>query len=306
MNGELFLPAALAMGLLVPVQTAANARLREAAGAVSAATLLSFTVSLLFLLAADFAAGLAVLPPPAVRAETSWWMWTGGVLALLTISAVTALFRELGQLQTVVLPLAGQILWSLVIDHFGLFGAARIPLSPVRAGAALLLLAGVFLAVRAGDGSGLRPGRRAVPWQALAVVSGGLMASVGAIYGTLGRLLGSAVQASALSFLAAVPVMAAVCAARGTLPLVRRAFAVRRPWWMWLGGFVGAGSVFGNAWLIPVLGAGAFFMAFLFGQILLGLCMESRGWLGAARRPVSRRQLCGAAVMLAAVVLLRL
>lgn len=64
--------------------------------------------------------------------QVPWWGWTGGIIALFTITANILLFKAIGQLQTMVLPLFGQLLFSLAIDHYGLFSARVIPLSLLR------------------------------------------------------------------------------------------------------------------------------------------------------------------------------
>ena len=239
------------------------------------------------------------------------WGWTGGVIALFTITVTIYLFRALGQLQTAILPLLGQLLFSLVIDHFGLFGSVRIPLSALRIFAMLLLISGVLLIVvvpNIGKSKTAQPttGRHILLWQITGIVAGCLMASIGAIYGRLGVCLGSAVQASTVSFLIATAVIMAVCVGNGKIRRVRGAFAKGNPWWMWLGGVCGAISVFGNAWLIPQIGAGAFFMAFLLGQMALSLLMEGHGWMGAMKRRITSVQLVGIALMMAGVAMLRL
>lgn len=306
---RLFAAAALT-GALTPVQTAANARLRQNAGDVAAVTLISFTVSAALLLAAEAAVGLSPLPSAGELAAAPWWSWTGGVVALFTIAASIQLFKTLGQLQASLLPMLGQVLFSLVIDHFGLFGAARAAITPVRAFAAALVTAGAIAAAAAPylkggarNGGGRSPS--ALPWQAAGVAAGYMTATIGAIYGTLGTALGSAVRAASSSFVIAVCAAALFCAATGRLRNVRAAFC-GGPWWMRLGGFCGALAVCGNSWLIPRIGAGAFFMSLIFGQMSLSLCMELRGWLGAPRRRVSAPQLAGVAAMLLGVALLLL
>lgn len=300
--------AVVILGMLVPVQTAANARLRLQVQSVWVATLLSFSVSTLALLAASAASGLPLLPTGAQWAAAPWWSWCGGLIALLSISAYIYLFRELGTLQATILPIVGQLVFSLVIDHYGLFRAGQIALTPTRLLAALLLLAGTAFAVakpaRQGEQAGLS--LRTVALQMVGIGTGCLLASMGAIYGALGKALGSAVQASLFSFALATAAMLLCCSLAGVAGWAGRALRAPRPWWKWLGGIIGAMAVFGNARLIPLLGAGVFFMLLIIGQILLSLVMEQQGWLGAEKKRLSYTQLAGLGAMLAGVALLRL
>ena len=302
---------ALLMGMLFPIQTAANARMRASVGPAFVATFIAFSVSSLVLCGVSLLCGMAILPTAAQAAAVPWWGWIGGIIGLCTITATIYLFKALGQLQTIILPLLGQLLFSLVIDHFGLFGSVRIPLSALRVVAMLLLIGGVLLIVVVPN---LKKGKTAQPtagghtllWQITGIVAGCLMASIGAIYGRLGVCLGSAVQASTVSFLIATATIAVFCIGSGKIGCVRKAFSKQNPWWMWLAGIFGAIAVFGNAWLIPQIGAGAFFMALLLGQMALSLLMEDRGWLGAMRKRITPVQLAGIALMVAGIALIRL
>lgn len=296
--------------MLVPIQTAANARMRTSVGPAFVVTLISFVVSACCLLAVSVACGIPILPSVLQFADAPWWSWTGGIIALLTITVVIYMFKALGQLQTVILPLLGQLSFSLVIDNFGLFGSVRIPFSAIRIVAMLLVGVGVLsVIVFPNLGSKRQEVSKDIHtlmWQISGIAAGCLMASLGAIYGTLGTHLGSAIQASTLSFLIATCVIIAVCATNGSIIHVRKVFVRGNPWWMWLGGVCGAISVFGNAWLIPKIGTGVFFTALLFGQMLLSLCMEEYGWMGATKRRITLIQIAGIVLMFAGVALIRL
>lgn len=291
----------------MPLQTAANARMRFAANSLAATVLISFTVSLAVLLAASLILNVPILPSNSQLEAVPWWTWLGGICALFTISASTFLFKMLGQLQTTILPLLGQLLFSLIIDHFGLFGSVQIPLTSTRLAAMALILAGVALAVvfpnlkqYHTDSAGK------LLWQITGTAAGCLMASIGAVYGRLGILLGSAVQASTLSFLLAVLAITIFCTAMGSVKNIAAVLNAKLPWWGWLGGICGAVSVFANAMLIPTLGAGTFFTAMLLGQMLLSLVMEARGWLRAPKKIIAPVQYAGITLMIAGVALIRL
>ncbi len=297
--------------MLVPVQTAANARMRTSVGLAFVVTLISFAVSSLVLSVVSAIKRLPLWPTAAQITDIPWWNWTGGIIALFTITVTIYLFRALGQLQTAILTLLGQLLFSLIIDHFGLFGSVRIPFSVIRIVAMFLLIAGVMLvvvvpAIRKKKKIQAPAGRHVLPWQLTGIAAGCLMASIGTIYGSLGVALGSAVQASTLSFFIATTVILFFCIGVGRLGCICKVFAKGNPWWMWLGGVCGAISVFGNAWLIPQIGAGAFFMALLLGQMSLSLLMEKYGWLGSVQKRILSIQLVGIALMVVGVAMIKL
>lgn len=307
----LYLLIVLCLGLCVPLQTAANARLRQVVGPAYVSTLISFSVSSLFLIGIALFAGIGIMPNQTALQTAPWWSWFGGIIALLTLTCAIYLFKEIGQLQGMLIPMFSQLLFSLCIDHFGWFGSTIIPFDLKRIIGATLLIVGVTLVVVL-PGIGKKIGNqngsvmRKLFWQLCAIISGCLMASIGAIYARLGTVIGSAIQASIISFIIATTAITVYCVIFGKIHTVGMAFSRKYPWWMWLGGFAGATTVFGNAWFIPKIGVGLFVMALLIGQLVLSLLMEHNGWLGAPKKEITARQMIGIAIMLAGVVLIRI
>ena len=294
-----FLIIALAMGLLMPFQTAANSRLRQVVGPAYVSTLVSFSVSTLALLLVSLLAGIPILPTSQMLAEAPWWSWFVGIVAVVTITIAIHLFKEIGQLQA-------------LIDHFGWFGAKVIPLGTNRIIGAPLLIIGVILVVviprlKAGQlTSATSSGSRQTFWQLMAVLSGCLSASITGAYAQLASIVGNPVQATTVAFFVATMALLLFCTCLGKTQLVGKACSRDYPWWMWLGGICGAVIVFGNAWLVPKVGVGVFTMALLVGQLGLSMLMEHNGWLGAPRKRITWLQIVGILLMLAGVALIRL
>jgi transporter family-2 protein len=307
-----FLIITLAMGLLMPFQTAANSRLRQVVGPAYVSTLVSFTVSTLALLLVSLLAGIPILPTETMLAEAPCWSWFVGIVAVVTITIAIHLFKEIGQLQALIIPMFSQLIFSLLIDHFGWFGAKVIPLGTSRIIGALLLIVGVTLVVvlprlKSGQKAvGASTGSRQTFWQLMAVLSGCLSASITGAYAQLSSIVGNPVQATTVAFFVATVALLLFCTCLGKTQLVGKAFNREYPWWMWAGGLCGAIIVFGNAWLVPKVGVGVFSMALLVGQLGLSMLMEHRGWLGAPRKRVSWLQIVGILLMLAGVALIRL
>lgn len=298
------------MGLLMPLQTAANSRLRQVVGPAYVSTLVSFTVSTLALLLVSLLAGIPIVPSSEVLASTPWWSWFVGLVAVVTITIAIHLFKEIGQLQAIVIPMFSQLIFSLLIDHFGWFGSQVIPLGTKRIIGSLLLIVGVTLVVivpmLGTSRQTSNKGSRLLMWQLLAVVSGCLSASITGAYAQLAKNVGNPVQATTVAFFVATMVLLLFCIGNGSVRLVGKAFDRQYPWWMWIGGLCGATIVFGNAWLVPIVGVGVFAMALLVGQLTLSMLMEDRGWLGAPRKPLSWIKIVGILMMLGGVALIRL
>lgn len=305
-----FLIIVLAMGLLMPFQTAANSRLRQVVGPAYVSTLVSFSVSTLALLLVSLVAGIPIMPTDQMLAATPWWSWFVGLVAVVTITIAIHLFKAIGQLQAMIIPMFSQLIFSLMIDHFGWFGSRFIQLDGKRIIGALLLIVGVTLVVilpRLGSKQQVaNKGSKLVLWQLLAVLSGCLSASITGAYAQLASAVGNPVQATTVAFFVATMVLLLFCVCNGSVRLVGKAFSSEYPWWMWTGGLCGAIIVFGNAWLVPKVGVGVFAMALLVGQLSLSMLMEHHGWLGAPRKSISWIQIVGILLMLGGVALIRL
>ena len=50
-----------------------------------------------------------------------WWIWIGGALGVIYLTGNIVLFPKLGSVQTVIMPILGQIVMSMLIDNFGWF-----------------------------------------------------------------------------------------------------------------------------------------------------------------------------------------
>lgn len=306
----LYLLIALVLGFCTPLQTAANSRVRQLVSSAPLATLISFAVSTIVLVIVALIASIPLMPSQQALHDAPWWSWFIGVIPLITITIAIHLFKEIGQLQAMVIPMFSQLLFSLCIDHFGWFGARVMPLGWQRALGAALLIVGVTLVVIIprlnSNATTVNGGLRQVLWQLAAVLSGCLSAVVGAILASLGQVIGSAIQATTVLFAIATGVMIVYCCLGGSIVKTRKAFTTSAPWWMWMGGILGAVIVYGNAWLIPLIGVSAFMMALLIGQLLLSLLMERQGWLGAPKKHISWTQYAGIIIMLAGVFLIKI
>ena len=300
---------ALVLGFCSPIQTAANSRMRQLVSSAALSTLISFAVSTIVLIIVALIASIPLMPSPQAFHDAPWWSWFIGIIPLITITIAIHLFKEIGQLQVMVIPMFSQLIFSLCIDHFGWFGARVMPLGWQRAIGAVLLIVGVTMVViiprLKSNNKVENGGLRQVMWQLAAVLSGCLSAVVGAILASLGQVIGSAIQATTVLFAIATVIMIIFCCINGSVIKMRKAFTTDAPWWIWMGGILGAIIVYGNAWLIPLIGVSVFMMALLIGQLLLSLLMERNGWLGAPKKHISWTQFAGILIMLAGVFLIK-
>jgi transporter family-2 protein len=135
---------AVLVGLALPVQAGVNAQLRLSLGHPLTTAFVSFLVG-------TVALGLVVLlarvPLPGSRAMTGvpGWHWIGGLLGAVYIVAAVVLAPRLGAATMIASVVAGQMLASVVLDHFGWIGFPEHPASAGRLLGMLLIVLGVIL-----------------------------------------------------------------------------------------------------------------------------------------------------------------
>lgn len=304
----MLLLVALAVGGLIPIQTAANSRLRVSVGnkpVVSA--LVSFSMALLVAVVATTVLRGNPLPQFAEGASAPWWVWLGGVMGVCFVLGNIVLFPRLGAVQTVVLPILGQVVMGLLIDRFGLFGAPVLEVSWLRVLGALVVLAGIVVVLRAGKRPAVEGDAAGVElwlYRLLGVMVGVGSAVQTAVNGYLGTIAGSSLHAGEINL--TVGVLLLLVAALATSPRQLARKPEPGPWWMWLGGLVGAAFVISGATLAPLLGTATTVIAFNAGTIAAGQALEARGAFGARRNPLTATRLVGLVVIFVGVLAVRL
>jgi transporter family-2 protein len=138
---------AVFLGSLLPVQTGVNAKLGASLGNPIATALVSFGVGGVGLLGAVL---WLRIPVPVVEAwsQSAWWQWSGGLMGAIYIAAVVVLAPRLGAGTFVAAVVGGQMVASLVLDHFGWIGFPEHPVSVLRLLGAALVMLGVALIQR--------------------------------------------------------------------------------------------------------------------------------------------------------------
>jgi transporter family-2 protein len=139
----LFILFAFIAGIVLPVQASINAQLKNYVGTPLLASTISFLVGLLALLIGTLIHGTWNLGKNLTSAP--WWIWTGGLLGAFYVLATIVLIPRLGAATTVACVLAGQVVVSIIIDHFGLFQVTINQISIPRLFGAVLIIVGVIL-----------------------------------------------------------------------------------------------------------------------------------------------------------------
>ncbi|WP_371316125.1 DMT family transporter [Enterobacter sp. ENT03] len=134
---------AFTAGLGITLQTTLNSQLARGLGGDSVTAALfsftagAFTLGIYVLLRGGVFTSLAAIPSQPL------WSLAGGLIGAGALFSYVVLAPKIGFSALLGLAIVGQLLSSQLIDHFGLLGAIRRPVSLVRLGGMLVMLTGL-------------------------------------------------------------------------------------------------------------------------------------------------------------------
>ncbi len=142
------IPLALAAiaGVLMAVQAPTNALLSKASGSPVIAAFISFlvgTAALGAVVAIDSSRGAV-----AGLKHVPWYAWLGGFYGAFFVAVAAFAAPRLGVGVLLTAAIAGQLLGAIVLDHFGLLGLTKNPITVTRVAGIGLVLLGVLLVRR--------------------------------------------------------------------------------------------------------------------------------------------------------------
>lgn len=139
---------------------------------------------------------------------------------------------------------------------------------------------------------------------AMALVAGAVLPFQAAANSTIGRLAGhplwAALVSLGVSVLVIVPTLALM---RVSAPIT--AAAAHGPWWLWIGGVLGAIYVAAAASVTPKLGAGGFLVCVVAGQMVAAVLVDHFGLMGLTSKPINLSRIAGVALILGGVLLIQ-
>ncbi len=301
----------LIIGIGLPIQTSINSRLKIALGSPFLASLTSFTIGTILLAIITLIADHSLFFPLRLFSEEPIWLWIGGIFGVTYLTANILLFPKLGSVQTVIMPVLGQIIMGLIVDNFGLFYSLKDPLTLIRILGAILVLLGVIGAVSINELINKRHHKMDSEssglfiWRLFGIIAGMLSAAQAAINGHLGGVLHSTVKAAFFSFLiGTLCILVIVIITRPKLQMIKS--EKRNPWWMWIGGIIGALYILGNVYLVPIVGTGLSVVIILLGLMIGSLLIDQFGILESKKNPITVAQIISLLVMVCGVVIIRL
>ena len=142
----LSLALAMLAGVLIAVQAPTNAILGKASGSPIIAAFISFVVGTIAL-----GAFVARSPGGLFTAElrsVPWYAWIGGLYGALFVAVAAFGAPRIGVGPLLTAAIAGQLLAAIILDHYGLLGLARQPVSIEKIAGVAFVLFGAWLVRR--------------------------------------------------------------------------------------------------------------------------------------------------------------
>ena len=222
------------------------------------------------------------------------------------------MLAKIGSVQTVILPVLGQILMGLVIDSFGLFYVEQSSLTVLHATGAVFVAAGVLVVSRAKDKQQNKSGSERqcfLLWRIFGVIDGMLSTIQIAVNGYLGKVVDSPMKASAISFATGIIFLGITC-----IVIDRKRCTVKpskqqkekHPWWIWFGGILGSLYILANVTLSSQMSTGMTVIILLMGTTTGGLLVDHFGLFGTDKKPVNVMKVLGVLIMIAGAAVIKL
>jgi bacterial/archaeal transporter family-2 protein len=135
---------ALAAGAMMPTQAAINNKLAGYVQSPVSAAFISFLIGTVGLFVYMLATGTPISSLVNLK-EAPPIAWLGGLLGAFFVTSAVILAPRIGVAMTFSLIVAGQMLITLVLDHFGFLGVPVKEISLARIGGILLIICGVVI-----------------------------------------------------------------------------------------------------------------------------------------------------------------
>jgi len=139
----MWIALAFLSGAFLPIQAGLNAKLGKAAESPVYASMLSFAVGTLGLLTYILITKQS-MSWAGVR-EAPAHVWLGGLLGAFYVTVIILVFQKLGPGLTFGLVVAGQMIVSILLEHFNILVAQQNSISLMKLFGVLLVVAGVII-----------------------------------------------------------------------------------------------------------------------------------------------------------------
>ncbi len=133
---------AIGIGVIAAFQNGLNSSLSRGIESNLWATIISFFVGFVTLMIGVLFSQQTLSMKKALNLPP--YLFFGGVLGAVLVLGLIFLFPKIGAVNIVIFTVLGQMLCSLVIDHYGLFGATVSLINWQKVGALMLMLLAIL------------------------------------------------------------------------------------------------------------------------------------------------------------------
>ena len=141
---------AAACATVIPFQAIINGRLGQMVSNPLLAALISFTggtIALTLILLAT-TPGFPALPRDLTWTDIPPYLFTGGLLGAVFVTSVLMLVPRIGAANVLAAAIVGQLLMSVLVDHYGILGIPQSPVSGLKVAGCAMLVLGTLLIQR--------------------------------------------------------------------------------------------------------------------------------------------------------------
>jgi transporter family-2 protein len=142
-----YLLFAIVVGFLIPIQPAINAQLSKLVSGPVQSSFLSFLIGFIVLFIILLCSSLP-FPKVSQISSINPLLLIGGVLGVIFVFSSMWLIPKIGAAPLSIAIICGQLLMSLLIDHYGLFDLERYPLSWSRILGCAFVCIGLLLVIK--------------------------------------------------------------------------------------------------------------------------------------------------------------
>ncbi|HEY0222017.1 MAG TPA: DMT family transporter [Lactovum miscens] len=303
-------------GFALANMTPINAGLRNKVKSPLVAIVVSILVSTIVMGIATLVTKQPLWPNFSFVGSHPAFIWFGGVIGAIYVTSNIMMFPKIGAIETVVLPLLGQVVMGVVVDTFGLLNSARVPLAWMKIVGVLLLLIGLWIAIvlsekNRQDRLGTAVGGVRWNWRVWGLIVGGLTAVQQTMNGQLGGMLAAAstmikgtIQGSFFAFFIGLVAIVIISLIKERRVLPTKEQLKDLNWTDFLGGFFNGIVGIVRMWLRIVLSQTMVVALVDFGQILTGIFVQQFGWWKSPKNKVNFLQIIGLLIMFIGVLLI--
>ena len=121
----------------------------------------------------------------------------------------------------------------------------------------------------------------------------------------LGRQIGGALMGSLMSFFTGFICLLILNLIINNNALIAIKVSATGPWYVWLGGLIGAVFVGYITWINQQQGVALTFALVVSGQIFISLLIDNFGLFGSAIRAITLEKIAGAVLIIAGIILIK-